>query len=175
MYLFLNRFYHLIPILSSALLMLIFSFNSGSVFNSYYTPSIAAICVYFWAFHFFRLISVFDIFIVAIISDFVNQTPLGTESAALLLAYFLTISQRDIAIKYGFSLFWIFFGAFLGLYSLIKFVLLSLYFWELNFDQHLFPQFAITFLLFPLIHRLLSFIGLKRVISLKSEGAAKNF
>lgn len=169
MYLFLNRFYHIVPILTSVLLMLFFSFNSGEVYDSSYTPSVAAICVYFWTFNFSRLIGMMDIFVVAIISDFISQMPVGTESASLLIAYFVTISQKELATKYGFMLFWGFFAAFLLVYTVVKFGILSLYFLEFNADQHLLAQYTVTFLLFPLIHRLLSFIGLKRVISLKNE------
>lgn len=167
MYLFLNKLYHLIPIFSSLLLTLFFSFNAGEVYNSYYTPSIAAICVYYWVFNYPRLIGVVDIFFVALISDFLNQTPLGVEPVSLLLTYYFTISQKDIVTKYGFSFFWCYLAYFLLIYTAIKFAILSLYFWEFNLDQNLIAQYSITFLLYPLLHKILSYIGLKRIFQLE--------
>jgi hypothetical protein len=148
-------------------LTLIFSFNNGDVFNSYYSPSIAAICVYYWVFNYPKLISVFDIFFVSLISDFVNQTPIGTETFALIFTYILTISQKELVVRYGFTFFWCYLAYFLLIYCTIKFLILSLYFWEFNISQNLMAQLTITFLLYPLLHKLLSYISLKREVSLK--------
>ena len=167
MYLFLNKLYHIIPIFTSLMLTLIFSFNTGEVYSSYYSPSIAAICVYYWVFNYPRLISVVDIFFVALISDFINQTPIGTETISLLLTYFFTISQKDVVVKYGFTFFWCYLAYFLLIYTLIKFAILSLYFFEININQNLIAQYTITFLLYPLLHKILSYIGLKKTVNLE--------
>ena len=164
MYSLLNKFYEVIPFVSSALLILILSFNSAIFFDYRYSPSVSAICVFFWSFFNPRFIGSFAIFMIGLFSDIISLNPLGLESICLILAAYACSWQREDVIKFGFMVSWGFFAFFLLIFYSIKFLLMILYNYNFIFDGTYLLQFLFTFLLYPLIHKILSYIRIEKSI-----------
>ncbi len=167
MSLFLNRFYQIVPIVLSALLILISAANDGTVIDHTFTPAIAAACVFYWVFVYPDLIGSVTVFIVGLISDIIFLQPIGMDSLALLIAYTLTSHQRDDVVKYGFMVIWGFFAYFLFIFYAIKMMSAYVYMGEIFFSFDIIIQFILTFLTYPLVHRILAFVRFKKIIALR--------
>ena len=167
MYLFLNRFYQIVPILLSALLILISASNDGAVYDYTFTPSIAAVCVFYWVFTYPDLIGSLTVFVIGFISDVIFLQPLGIDSFSLLVAYLLTSYQRDDVIKYGFFVVWGFFAYFLFIFFAVKMMVAYVYLGEIFFSFNIVLQFILTFLTYPVCHRILALLRFKKIVSLR--------
>lgn len=167
MYIFLNRLLELFPVFISFLMMQLFAFNDGTMFHYSFLPAISAICVFYWAFNYPEVVGTLSVFIIGLISDIIFLNPIGTESFSLLMAYLLTIGQREIIIKYGFLLLWISFSIFLLIFMFFKMLLLAIFANTLIFDFTILTQFLLTVLLYPLIHKVFGFLHIKRIVSLR--------
>jgi len=167
MYLFLNKFYQLVPIVLSSLLILISAANDGTLIHYSFSPAIAAICVFYWVFTYPDLIGSLTVFFVGLISDVVFIQPLGMDSFALLVAYLLTSNQREDVIKYGFFVVWGFFAYFLFIFFAVKMMISYIYLSDIFFDFDIIVQYMFTFLIYPVVHRLLGLIRFKKIISLR--------
>jgi len=167
MYLFLSRFYQIVPILLSALLILISASNDGTVYDYTFTPSVVAICVFYWVFTYPDLIGSLTVFIIGLISDIIFLQPLGLDSFSLLIAYLLTSYQRNDVVKYGFFVVWGFFGYFLVIFFMVKLLISFVYFSSIFFNFSLVLQYVLTFLTYPICHRILAILRFKKIISLR--------
>jgi rod shape-determining protein MreD len=167
MYLFLNRFYQIVPILLSALLILISAGNDGTVYDYTFTPAIAAICVFYWVFTYPDLIGSLTVFVIGLISDIIFLQPLGLDSFSLLVAYLLTSYQRDDVIKYGFLVVWGFFAYFLVIFYMVKLIVAYIYLGDVFFSFDMIMQYILTFLTYPVCHRILAILRFKKIISLR--------
>ncbi len=167
MFSFLNRFLELIPLGTSILLIIIFSINDGGLLSYDFTPALGAICVFYWFFTSRWLVGTLTIFLIGLFADIVSLTPYGIQSVALLLAYYITKEQRELCTKYGFLAFWLFFGYFLAIFFLVKAVMTAIYFTSISFTYSFIAQYLYTFFLYPIIHFLLSFISLKKIVLIR--------
>ncbi len=167
MNLFLNRFYQIIPIFLSSLLILISASNDGTVYDYTFTPSIAAVCVFYWVFTYPDLIGSLTVFVIGLVSDIIFLQPLGMDSFSLLIAYLLTSHQRNDVIKYGFLVVWGFFGYFLLIFVMVKLIVAYLYLGDVFFNFDIVLQYILTFLIYPVCHRVLAILRLKKIISLR--------
>ncbi len=167
MYLLLNRFYQIVPIMLSTLLILISSANDGTVIDYSFTPSLAAICVFYWVFIYPDLIGSLTVFVIGIISDMVFLQPLGLDAFSLLVAYMLTSYQRDDVVKYGFTVMWGFFGYFLVIFWAVKLIMSYLYVGDVFFDFDIVVQYILTFLTYPVAHRIMAMLRFKKIVALR--------
>jgi len=167
MYIFLNRLLELIPVLLAFLVMQLFAFNDGTLFHYSFMPYVSVMCVYYWVFNYSEVVGTMSVFIIGIISDIVFLNPLGLESFSLLVAYLLTVNQRDVITRYGFLLLWIYFALFCLIFVLVRTILMSLYVGSFVLDYTVLAQFLLTLFLYPIIHRLFSFFHIKRITNFK--------
>ena len=167
MSLFSNRFYQLVPILLSMVMILAAASNDGTVYDYSFTPAMAAICVFYWVFVYPDLVGSLTVFIIGLISDIMFLQPLGMDSFSLLIAYLLTSYQRDDVIKYGFLVVWGFFAYFLIIFFLVKLMVAFIYHGDLFFSFDIIIQYILTFLTYPLVHRILAILRFKKLISLR--------
>lgn len=167
MSLFLNRIYQIVPIFLSSLLILISAGNNGTVIDYSFTPAIAAACVFYWVFIYPDLIGSLTVFIIGMVSDIIFLQPLGMDSLALLIAYTLTSHQRDDVVKYGFLVVWSFFAYFLFIFFAIKLMSAYIYMGDIFFSFDLIIQYMLTFLIYPLVHRILAFVRFKKIVALR--------
>jgi rod shape-determining protein MreD len=167
MYLFLNRFYQIVPILLSTLLILISAANDGTVIDYTFTPCLAAICVFYWVFTYPDLIGSLTVFVIGLISDIIFFQPLGLDIFSLLIAYVLTSKQRDDVVKYGFMVVWSFFAYFLFIFFAVKMLASFVYFGDIFFSFDLVIQYILTFLVYPIAHRILAILRFKKMVALR--------
>lgn len=167
MNIFFNRFYQFFPIMLSALLILISAANDGTVIQYSYTPVIAAICVFYWVFTYPDLIGSVTVFIIGLISDVMFLQPMCLDSFSLLIAYMLTAKLRDDVVKYGFLIVWGFFAYFLLIFFIVKLMVSYLYFGEVFFTFDYMLQFILTFLCYPICHRILAILRFKKIVALR--------
>lgn len=167
MYIFLNRLLELFPVFISFIAMQIFAFNDGTMFHFSFLPSISAICVFYWVFNYPQIVGTLSIFIIGLISDILFLNPLGTESFALLMAYLITIGQRETVVKYGFLLLWISFAIFLVIFTFFKVLLLAVFSNVLLFDYTIITQYLLTVLLYPVVHKAFGYLHIKRIVALR--------
>lgn len=167
MFTYLNRFLELIPLGTSLLFIVISSVDDGPFFHFLYTPILSVICVFYWFFSTRGLIGTLTIFLIGIFSDIMLLNPIGTDAFALLIAYYFTREQRELCTRYGFFAFWMFFGYFSLIFFLIRTILLSMYFFSINFDSTTIAQYLFTFFLYPVVHYVLSYLRLKKIIFIK--------
>ncbi|MDX1950382.1 MAG: rod shape-determining protein MreD [Rickettsiales bacterium] len=163
MFLYLNKFLELIPLASSVLFITLFAITDGGLFHNSYTPAISAIFVFYWFFANLGLMGTLTIFFIGFYSDVMFLNPIGIESFSLLIAYYITRSQKELCSKYGFLAFWLFFGYFLFIFFFFKFILLSIFVGSVNFIGVIFSQYLFTFFLYPIIHYMFSFFKLKKI------------
>ncbi len=167
MYLFLNRFYQIVPIALSGLLILISASNDGTTYDYTFTPSLAAICVFYWVFTYPDLIGSLTVFIIGLISDIIFLQPLGLDSFSLLITYFLTSHQREDVVKYGFFVVWGFFAYFLLIFYSIKLITSFVYLGDIFFSFDIVIQYILTFLIYPIAHRILVVLRFKKIVALR--------
>jgi len=167
MSLFSNRLYQLVPIFMSGFLILVSAANDGTVIDYSFTPSVAAICIFYWVFIYPDLIGSLTVFIIGLISDIIFLQPLGLDSISLLVAYMLTSYQRNDVVKYGFMVMWGFFAYFLLVFFTVKILCAFLYMGDVFFSFDMVIQYILTFLAYPLLHRLMAFVRLKKIVSLR--------
>ncbi len=167
MYIFLNRLLELFPIFASFIVMQIFAFNDGTVFHHSFLPSIAAICVFYWVFNYPQIVGTFSVFIIGLISDILFLYPIGVTSFSLLVAYLVTISQRELVVKYGFLLLWVSFGFFYLVFYIVQTFMMTLYADVFIFKSTMLAQFLLTILMYPIIHKIFSFMHIKRIVSFR--------
>ena len=167
MYSLLNKLISFVPLLVSIVIVLIFNFNDGSLFSYKYSPAVAAICVYYWAFFYPTIFTALSIFILGLFADIFSGYPIGLSSFCLLITYYMLISQRESVMKYGFFVFWAFFMFFLLIYYIIKLALLSLFFFDLYIEFYQLANFLFTILLYPLLHYMMSYVRMRRIVLFK--------
>lgn len=155
------------PILLSAFLILASASNDGSVYDYTFTPSIAAVCVFYWVFTYPDLIGSLTVFVIGLVSDIIFLQPFGMDSFSLLIAYLLTSYQRDDVIKYGFFVVWGFFAYFLIIFYAIKLMVAYIYIGDVFFNFDTVVQYILTFLVYPICHRILAVLRFKKIISLR--------
>lgn len=167
MYMFLNRLLELFPVFISFIVMQLFAFNDGSFFHYSFMPYISSICVFYWVFNYPQIVGSLSVFSIGLLSDILLLNPVGVESFSLLVAYLVTIGQREAITKYGFLLLWISFAFFLIVFILCKLTLMSIFAGDFIFNYTVIAQSVFTFLLYPLIHKLFGFLHLKRIVLLR--------
>lgn len=167
MQIFLNRFYQIVPILLSSILILASASNDGTVYDYSFTPCLAAVCVFYWVFTYPDLVGSVTVFFIGMVSDIMFLQPLGLDSFSLLIAYMLTSHQREDVVKYGFMVMWGFFAYFLFIFFSLKLMISYLYLGDVFFSFDLIIQFILTFLIYPISHRILAVLRFKKIVALR--------
>jgi len=130
------------------------------------SPIFSSIIVFYFCVYRENVFSFFFIFILGLWCDSLRMLPLGTTSFALLLSIKIIreINSRVLT-KDSFSQLVILFAIFCGIFSIIKWSVLSIFYQKLFPIFHAFLEIGVTVLLYVILHNFLDFLNRKLVVN----------
>ena len=113
-------------------------------------PSLALMAVYYWVLHRPDLLPAIAVFLVGILHDILTGGPLGVQALILLVAYWVTGSQRRLFLEKSFLVVWWGFMMIAAGAAIMQWVLMSLMFGTLIVPQPAVFAYFLTVAIYPL-------------------------
>lgn len=114
------------------------------------TPALTVICVYYWSIHRPDLLPLVATFLVGLVQDALQGTPLGMSSVVLLGVQGVVVSQRRFFLGKTFLVEWWTFMLVAPGAAILTWVLASLYFTTPLSPRPLGVQLLLTIALYPI-------------------------
>lgn len=142
---------HSIPLMATLSLILLFFIPANSKEWEYLRPNIGLICVYYWTLKRGNIFSYFSAFIVGMLLDVYSSFPLGINTLLLMITSLITIWSAHYFQRSSFGVSWFIFAiTALGI-TILKWLLLMIYFGRLILPDEAWLNYLSTVLFYPLI------------------------
>lgn len=112
-------------------------------------------CLFYWVIHRPDLLRPLVVFFIGILQDLIAGTPIGMSSLALILAYWLLITQRRFFLGRSFLMLWIGFGLVATGAAVVQWAVFALMTASLLDARPVLVQALLGVALFPLVAWLL--------------------
>lgn len=143
--------WHRIPLLSTFVLIFLFSLSFRSIGFNYFHPMIGLICVYYWSLKCATIFSYVSAFCVGFLLDALSSSPLGLN-AFLLMVLVFAMSFWELYLRSAvFGLTWAAFAVVSLAFVLLKWFILVLYFGRLFSIEEILLCYLTTLMFYPLI------------------------
>ncbi len=113
-------------------------------------PSLALMAVYYWALHRPDLLPAAAVFLVGLLHDILTGGPMGIQALILLVAYWVTGSQRRLFLEKSFLVVWWGFMMLAAGAAIMQWILMSLSFGALIIPRPAVFAYLMTVAIYPL-------------------------
>ena len=113
-------------------------------------PSLVLMAVYYWVLHRPDLLPAVAVFFIGILHDILTGGPLGVQASILLVAYWVTGSQRGLFLEKSFLVVWWGFMMIAAGAAIMQWILMSLIFGTLIVPQPAVFAYLLTVATYPL-------------------------
>lgn len=142
---------HSIPLWTTLMLMFLFLMPVNSSEWSHFCPNIGLICVYYWTLKRGQLFSFFSAFIVGLLTDAYSSSPFGLNILLMMLIVAVTIWLAHYFQNASFGAGWFIFCLTAAGVTLLKWLLLMIYFGRIISLREITVNYLSTVLFYPLI------------------------
>lgn len=147
----LNRFYALLPLLFSVVLIALSFLPLNSSLADNARPAVGLMCVYFWLIYRPDLFNLGNVFILGIFADIVSSVPFGSSLIAMLVMYLLVTNLIKYLNGRVFVVLWVGIAVLLPICLLTQWLLLSVYYTQLMPFLPLFFSYLLSLALYPIV------------------------
>lgn len=151
-----RRLRALLPLLSSAALVLVGILPLGLPHLSSVAPVLALMAVFYWSIFRPDLMTMVGAFLIGLFLDLLSGGPLGLNAATLLLIHELGVSQRRVFLGSSFLVNWTAFALVVGAVLPIGWLLVSLLHWRLLPTAPILAQLLLSLAIYPAVYWLFS-------------------
>lgn len=153
-----NQLKKMVPLLSSALLLLCTYLPFSLPALPLLRPDIGLMCVFFWSLYRQDLFGYCSVFILGFLAGSMGCSPLGLNIFAYLFIYVLCKIFGDLINMKSFLVNWIGFALVTGVAIFLKWILASIYYHQFLASKGIFAVYVMTLLLYPLLARFNMFL-----------------
>ncbi len=139
----------IVPVVTMLLLALAGSMPFGPSHFIEIFPMLNIIAIFYWAIYRPDLVPPVVLFLIGLIDDVVMGTPLGLMASVFLLAYGITLSQRQFFIGKAFYVTWLGFSIISAFCIFLIWVLVASFAGRVGIGITPFIKYIITLLSFP--------------------------
>lgn len=151
-----RRFRSILPLISSAGLVLVSIMPLGLPHLNSVAPLLAVMAVFYWSIFRPDLMSMLDAFLIGLMLDLLSGGPPGLNAATLLLIHELGVSQRRVFLGSSFLVNWTAFALVAGAVLPISWLLVSLLHWKLLPTAPVLAQFLLSLAIYPAVYWMFS-------------------
>ncbi|MDO4161737.1 MAG: rod shape-determining protein MreD [Pseudomonadota bacterium] len=144
-------FRHRIPLLATLILMFLFYVPIYSLELNYFRPAVGFICVYYWTLKRSYMFSYISAFIIGFFMDIYSSTPLGINCLMMLFLVFVTEMLARYFKAASFTGNWLVFSLAGLILTLIKWLLISVYFSRFVSISEVIVNLISTIMFYPLV------------------------
>jgi cell shape-determining protein MreD len=156
-----QRFYFAIPFVITLAFVILGNVDITFAELDSIVPRFFLASTFYWLLFFPQYLGRSRIIIIALIYDSLNLGPFGISVIPFLFVYIFMITQRAHLVKYGFRFMWIGFGSFLLIFQITEWLVYLFYLKQVTSIIPLVFDFMLTFVTYPFIHRLFSYLKYK--------------
>ena len=152
-----NVIWTIVPFFSTVLCIL-FTMIPLGLSNAFMAPpSFALMAIFTWILVRPSLMPAAAVVVLGLLQDLIWGGPLGLWGVVFLLAYVLTLSQRQFLNGRGFGITWAAFGVVAVVCELLAWIIASLFYWQVMPVLPILSQTILSFAFYPLFGRMAPF------------------